>query len=329
MKIAIIGAGMTGSLCAHQANAQGHQVVLFEKSRGRGGRCTHKRLSWGSVDMGAPVVPATDADFNHQMQLWCDQGLAQSWPAKPLTWDANGFKADRDVPQYVFVPAMNQVCKSLTQGIQLHTGVRVSHLQPLDSGWLLWDDDHNKYGVFDAVVCTAPWPQTHALLHDNAPGMFVGEQQWQACWALALAFDAPLSLPGPLVRAKHPVLQCLVNNSDKPGRDGDGNVWTLYFNHEFSQQHVDLDEGGLIRAGLEALTDICQQPVPSVLHHYRHLWRLARPLSTEQPPGILVSQQQRLIAAGDWSLGASVQSAWQAAKQVTSSLQSMAVETVP
>ncbi|MFQ3187204.1 MAG: renalase, partial [Marinomonas primoryensis] len=42
--IAIIGAGLAGSLCAHLLSQSGQTVCVIDKSRGSGGRASSKRL---------------------------------------------------------------------------------------------------------------------------------------------------------------------------------------------------------------------------------------------------------------------------------------------
>lgn len=42
--VAIIGAGMSGLICAQELQQAGYRVVVVEKSRGLGGRVTTRRL---------------------------------------------------------------------------------------------------------------------------------------------------------------------------------------------------------------------------------------------------------------------------------------------
>ena len=56
MKIAIIGAGIAGVTCAHECLKKGHDVTLFDKSRGVSGRSTTKR--WDQIaGIGNMYVP--------------------------------------------------------------------------------------------------------------------------------------------------------------------------------------------------------------------------------------------------------------------------------
>ena len=52
--IAIIGAGMTGVVCARNLKDAGYETIIFEKSRGIGGRMATRRTSEGlQFDHGA------------------------------------------------------------------------------------------------------------------------------------------------------------------------------------------------------------------------------------------------------------------------------------
>ena len=44
MQIAIVGAGMAGLSCATRLAALGHELVLFDKGRGPGGRMATRRV---------------------------------------------------------------------------------------------------------------------------------------------------------------------------------------------------------------------------------------------------------------------------------------------
>ncbi len=61
-KIAIVGAGIAGVTCAYELSKKGHDVTLFDKSRGVSGRSTTKRwdpLVGIGIDMGVPYIEET------------------------------------------------------------------------------------------------------------------------------------------------------------------------------------------------------------------------------------------------------------------------------
>ena len=68
--IAIIGTGLAGLSAAQTLTAAGHDVQLFDKSRGSGGRMASKRSDAGSLDLGAQYFTARDRRFVEVVQQW-------------------------------------------------------------------------------------------------------------------------------------------------------------------------------------------------------------------------------------------------------------------
>ena len=72
MKIAIIGAGMAGLTCATRLSAAGHEVSVFDKGRGPGGRMASRRVEHGGetfrFDHGAQYFTAREMAFQTQVR---------------------------------------------------------------------------------------------------------------------------------------------------------------------------------------------------------------------------------------------------------------------
>ena len=61
--IAVVGAGMAGLTLARALQARGNDVVVFEKSRGFGGRLATKRVGQATFDSGAQYFTAKSDAF--------------------------------------------------------------------------------------------------------------------------------------------------------------------------------------------------------------------------------------------------------------------------
>jgi hypothetical protein len=62
-RIAVVGAGIAGIACARTLAQAGHQVTVFEKSRGAGGRMSTRDTEFGSFDHGTQYFTVRDARF--------------------------------------------------------------------------------------------------------------------------------------------------------------------------------------------------------------------------------------------------------------------------
>jgi len=52
-RVAVVGAGIAGITAARTLAQAGWHVIVFEKSRGAGGRIATRRTEWGGFDHGA------------------------------------------------------------------------------------------------------------------------------------------------------------------------------------------------------------------------------------------------------------------------------------
>jgi len=68
LNIAIIGAGIAGLACATRLQQAGHNVSVFEKSRGLGGRMSPRRTDQWQCDHGAQYFTARTPEFLAQVR---------------------------------------------------------------------------------------------------------------------------------------------------------------------------------------------------------------------------------------------------------------------
>ena len=317
MNIAIIGAGITGSLLAKKLNEAGHRVDVFEKSRGRGGRCSYKRTSWGAFDMGANVIPAHDPEFIDFLEELSSTGVVARWPDNVHEYDGRLKEKADERQYYLFTPGMNAGCRDWLSGTSLHTGCRIESLQELPDGWLLWDDEQGKHGPFDKVVVTAPWPQTEVLLSPwlNVEQLTQYQQAWVSCWSLGFCLKQPVTDSASLVYIADGPIQCLINQSAKPGSDSSSSVWVAQFAHDFSDENPNADPHKLIAEVTKAFMDVFSAQT-EIEHVYQHFWRYARPAPGQKNLGLIMPCDSSLVAGGDWSYGGSVQAAFKAANRL-------------
>jgi renalase len=315
MKIAIVGAGITGSLLANKLASAGHSPVVFEKSRGRGGRCTFKRTEWAEFDLGAPVVPAWDKDFIEFMQTQVDSGHAVSWPSQLFEFDGQLAPTATMRQQFVFTSGMNAACVSWLDNLPLVTECRIEQATRTAGKWWLTDSLSASHGPFDSLLITAPWPQTAQLLKViDGRNRALPEQDWSSCWTVAMQLTQPIASHAELIYLKNLPVQTLIQDSAKPGRQGQAKqLWIAHLSHEVSAQ---LGRDGAAEAHALAEQTL-QQVFPDAdvqfANHYCHYWRYARPARQQGAIGLIVDKQTRLLAGGDWSYGASIQAAYKAA----------------
>ena len=82
LQIGVIGAGLAGLAAARELQAAGHQVVVFDKGRGPGGRLSSRRAEPFAFDHGAQYFTARDPEFRHELEGWLEAGVVARRPRR-------------------------------------------------------------------------------------------------------------------------------------------------------------------------------------------------------------------------------------------------------
>ena len=322
LSVAIIGAGLTGSLVAHQLSHAKLSITVFEKSRGLGGRASTKRLPWGQFDLGVPLIPATDTTFIDFMQQMASQRQAHQWPGPEQQTFRSSLSNDNNAAQFfVFDQKMNSMCHHWLQASDVQTSSMVTEVRYQQGrGWQLCLEQQWQQAFYDVLICTAPWPQTKTLLRHIDEEAFSLEQIWASCWSIGIKLQSSIKPKMKVIHLANNALQTLVFDSEKPNRpvlQNNEQIWVAQLNHSLS---ATLGKEGKVQAINLACASLCQYfnlSTDVIQHAEGHFWRYARSEKEQKPLGIIYNQQKNLIAGGDWSCGASVQSAFKAAQAIS------------
>jgi predicted NAD/FAD-dependent oxidoreductase len=330
--IAIIGAGMSGVVCARTLLQAGHRVTLFEKSAGVGGRMATRQTPFGSFDHGAQYFTVRDPRFERALQTV--KGLCKPWSATTVrVLDNEGRVAAAGLParepHWVPAPGMNSLVQRWAEplaaagNLYLLTEVMaIEHDALHPQGWQLRTEGerttHQVFSGFDTVILALPAAQAHQLLQAAVPTSSMARQVAQVemapCWTLMLAFPQAmqpgLSSLGPqwnVARSTHHRMAWLARESSKPGRDS-VERWTAQASAAWSQEHVQ-DEPERVHAKLlkafAEVTHIRAEPSFSSVHRWRYA-QTTKPLGASH----LWDAAENMGVCGDWCLGHRVENAF-------------------
>ena len=324
-RIAVIGAGIAGTTCARTLAQAGHQVTVFEKSHGAGGRMSTRNTQFGSFDHGAQYFTVRDARFEKALAL--NPQLVRRWSANTVRiLDEAGRVVAASLPSkeahWVATPGMSALVKEWAKPLladgHVHFETQVTRIQTDVLSPKRWQLQTEGPGVttsvhsgFDAVVMAIPSVQAKALLMSSQiakPLMAeIAKVSIAPCWTLILAFpqaaQPALAHLGPqwnAARSTHHRIAWLARESSKPGR-GPIERWTVQASPEWSQRHLEDDNERVKAKLLKAFTEVTGiRAEPSFAEVHR--WRYAQ---TTDALGKSHVWDARLGigACGDWCLG--------------------------
>lgn len=173
MTVAIIGASLAGLAAAREIIRKGHDVMVFEKESGFGGRLFTSKINDYICDMGTSYFTADNPEFKG----FCDE-LVQKGVLKTCTKTISGFdgqsltdrvsgKKDQDF--YIAPKGANEVGNFLMRWVDINFGESVSGITYIGENptkkkpWMI---NLTSFNVFeaDAVIVALPAPQAYGII---------------------------------------------------------------------------------------------------------------------------------------------------------------------
>lgn len=297
MKFGIVGAGIAGLACAELLACEGHEIQVFDKGRGPGGRLStcraHTPLGEAAFDHGAQYLSPQDEEFRAQLEAWEQLGVVEPWPQNaPLGW--------------VGVPHMSAIIKHMARDRNVKFETLVKGLIRSPEGWHLYCDASNP-GPFDGVIVAVPAEQAITLLgvHDFQAAKAALHAPSTACWTAMFAFPAGVSSRA-FVRDQGNI-SWAARNSSKPGRNNI-ETWVVQAEADWSKSHLEEEADWIALQLFDELSRALGRTLPGPVYRAAHRWRYAA--NAGNGLGAIWRPTSRLGVCGDWLLGPEAESAW-------------------
>ncbi len=174
-KIAVIGAGVAGLGAACLLQSAGFIVKIFEKSRGLSGRAASRSGKGCRYDHGANYFTTEDEEVRDWIfDRLCSEDLIKiEGEIVPFDRDGNiGASAENrgDQLRYSYRSGISTLGKNMREEFNLDVvqGVQVQGIHSGEAGWVLEGYSGMRPGKYDAVLVTAPLPQTVKLIENSS-----------------------------------------------------------------------------------------------------------------------------------------------------------------
>ena len=336
-RVAVIGAGLSGLTAAGVLRDHDIDVVIFEKSRGVGGRLATRRAQIDGratqFDHGAQYFTVRDDRLARAVCEWSHCGVVAPWMGPIVELVAGGRVVDQkdSTSRYVGVPSNNAIAKHLAGGLEIITQTPVASLHRRGERWQLRDEGQGLLGTFDVVIVSCPPPQAVAILPPECTiASAVAAVRMIPCWSVMLRAGGLAGLPFEGAFVNEGPLAWIARDDAKPGRPGDhpeqdaGSSWVLHASPSWSGQHLEREPEWIAGELIAALEQITGRTVRAITHATAHRWRYAN-VADPVPDRYLFDDEMGLGACGDWCGGPRVEGAFLSGQAIAGAILRKAV----
>lgn len=302
MVVAIIGSGIAGLTAANRLASAGHEVTVFEKSKGFGGRLS-TRYAQGdraiTLDHGAPYLSAKGPEFKSFIDKFVKLGMLKVWTNKFMYEDADMLTEVSANPGgedlYVATKGMNTIGKYLSRTVDVRLNTRVGGITHIGTksgkkrAWMVNTDSQEVFEA-DAVVIALPATQAFGIIQTAQDETSVrriirelDEINYDPCLSFMFNFGKQDLPDWKALKMVDPVVSLIVNESSK--RDLGGDFYAVVQSTQaFATANHEGDRESALHDILKVLVNVLGDYAGNPIWHQSHFWRYARARKTIPRP---------------------------------------------
>lgn len=303
--VLIIGAGISGLLCATELRKADKSVRILDKGRGLGGRMATRRMAGGRLDHGAQYFTVRDSRLQAYADDWLAAGIIKEWFRNlPEDSDTDGH------PRYCGTTGMTDVPKHLAKELDVCNSQQVIELSRDAGRWIACTASGDSF-LSKHLVITSPLPQTINLLDATGLSYAKGVSdslravRYERGLATLAILDGASGLPKPGgIKIHERPLTWIADNQQK-GISPDVSAITIHADADFAEAHW--DSPNEVRGPL-MLDAAASYFSANILEYDCHRWGFTTPINPWFDP-YFQNVDLQLTLAGDSFGGARVEGA--------------------
>lgn len=330
MKIGIIGAGLSGLVAGKILARAGHDVVVFEKSRGYGGRMATRRIEYNEVvrvDHGASYLSGHSETYLAFLKELEEHGLVSPW-TDHFSCYADGrilpeLPGRERTPHYIAPDGMNSIGKYLGRTLDICFGEQVGGITHIGgsrtkkSPWMLHTTSINVFEA-DAVIVATPAIQAYGLISTSQDEYDLRKMistldriSYSSAVSLFAGYGKRTPAEWKAIQCDHPAVSWICNESSKRDYSGDTNLVVHSTDRLAKQKAENSDDRVTAARLLDALGEILGTWASRPEWYQLHFWRYHLPRKSLDMPYLESKDAFAPIALiGDYFQGRSMEAAY-------------------
>jgi len=327
MKIAVIGAGVAGLTAGRILAEAGHEIVVFEKSRGYGGRlATHYAGKDNSLklDHGLPYIEVSSSKIEPLVNELIEGGILKPWEGPFIHKNEEGNEAvvKPTRRRYIAPNGINQVGKKLARMVDVRTETKVSGVTHIGEdrskkrSWML-NFPTGATENFDAVVIATPSKQAYAILNTTIDEVAtlkllrdVDSVEYEPSFSFMAGYDSSNTPEWAMMTCDNDVIESITNEASK--RENESNcTLVVHTTAEFAEKFKDVDTDEVEEIILDELSEVLGGWSAIPEWKQLHFWRYTKVKNPLDCPFMeVVGNDAPIALVGSYMNGDSIESAY-------------------
>ena len=293
----IIGAGISGLAAGRMAQQAGLKVLLIDKAQRVGGRISSRHIDGFMFNHGAQFATSKSPYFSDILRAAITAGTATNWQIEDKKTVLIGTPMMRALPMFLADNLTIQQNRRIARILR-----KKDHIQCVDS------DDIPV--TAKKVICTAPAPQTAALLANDFTDLAAtaSHATYAPCLTVRLGLANDELLPKMPVKSPQHDIGWAMCETARPCAAQHRPALTIQADAAWSATHKDDRADSIIKQLIEKYHLATECQIGEVLHAQVHCWLYAK-VTTPSPADAIICQKN-LAIAGDWLGGARIEHAF-------------------
>ena len=326
MKIAVIGAGISGLAAGRELARTGHYVVVFEENSDYGGKLATLKAGKNKehlIDFGIPYIESESGEFGQLLKELQDKDLLRKWEGKYAFRNREGEIQEnkKTQPAYFAPKGMNSIGKYLGRSLDIRFNEKVGGITNIGDNrikkrtWML-NFPTAATENFDAVIIAAPARQAYGILNLTADERealrlisIIDEVNYTSQFSFVAGYG-DISMPEwNILECEDEAISRISNESLKGSEHG--NTLVIYSSLKFAEQNAGEDKEVVEEKLLKHLSKILGGW--AALPEWKHLyfWKYAMPSNPLPYDYLEFEDEERALAlVGGYMNGNNMETAY-------------------
>ena len=307
----IIGSGISGLSAALEAKKYFKNVLIIDKGYHSGGRICSKKINSFCFNHGAPYINKSSKRFN----LGFSNFINKIDEVVPFKVSSN--KKTNDSVLLVN-PNMRSLFNKHLNKLNINQKTKVLHIIKQVNYYQI-KCDNGKIYKSKKIIVTAPAPQTADLIKDVSPEMlkYINKANFSQCISVLLGFNQSFDLPLNSFFYDEIGGICSLLYENHNSKYSKNSSLVIRMSDKWSQFHFNMTNDEIINHCLSIISkkfNIIK--INNVVSTYCHKWRYSQVTKRLPSNASIVNKEKNLGVAGDWTLGPTIEDAYNSGKLV-------------